>query len=364
MSVMPGSFGHAFLSLWLAGAAVTIGGPAAVPAAEAPAYFPGGVADALGSVGCVHTLAGGVDALDLASGRRLWKSDAPSRALIIAGERAFLLEQRSGRLQLAACDARTGRILATWPCDARLPAWASLAEPSGGRTWTTFEVSARRIGDTLVVGYDAQQFVALGIAPRSPGPEVTGVIRLDLASGSVEHHAGERLAPIPFVEPSTDRGLQPLRFHARAASPAIMLGGPPPDVQGVMVAEDARTVFEKPPSGTGVLVRRWRTATGGEETPFVMATVADAIWPTLDRRHVALRRAYEQSKFDLYSLEGGARVATLVHPIDIAVIGRRLLWTTYSRRDEVSLIASDAVTGRALWRRVVWRDAPAGEPIP
>ena len=361
---MPGSPGSVCISLWLAGAAVSIGGPVALSASETPAYFPGGVADARGTVGCVRTLAGGVDALDLSSGKRLWTSAAPSRVVLVESDRAFLLEERNGGLRLAAYATRGGRLLASWPCDARLPAWASLAEPGAGRTWTTFETLARRTGAVLEVGYDARQFVALGIAPQSPGPEAAGVIRFDLASGSVEHRAGERLAPDPFFEPAHDPGMHPLRFHARAASPAIMRGGPPPDVEGVLVVADSRVVFEPAPGGQGVLVRRRRASSADEAAPLVLATVTDAIWPTLDRHHVALRRAYQQSRYDLYSLEDGARVTTLVQPIDIAVIGRRLLWTTRSRGDEVALIASDTVTGRMLWRRVVWRDAPAGEPIP
>ena len=50
--------------------------------------------------------------------------------------------------------------------------------------------------------------------------------------------------------------------------------------------------------------------------------------------------------------------------VDIAVIAGRILWTTPSGRDKIALIATEATTGRTLWRRTVWRDTPAGEPIP
>jgi hypothetical protein len=125
-----------------------------------------------------------------------------------------------------------------------------------------------------------------------------------------------------------------------------------------------RIVFERAANGKSVRVRRWRASTGAEERSFEIEGVIDAIWPTLDRAHVAMRRANEQSKCDLYSLETGLRNATLVKPIDIAVIGGRILWTTPSGRDQIALVATDLTTGHTLWRRIVWHDVPAGEPIP
>jgi len=79
---------------------------------------------------------------------------------------------------------------------------------------------------------------------------------------------------------------------------------------------------------------------------------------------VALRRAHEQTSCDIYSLASGARIATLERPVDIAVIGRRLLWTSRSGNEELALVATEAGTGRTLWRRAVWRAAPPGRPVP
>jgi hypothetical protein len=359
---MPGFLVHSIASLWLVAAGVV--GSAATPSYELPSYFPGGLTNATGSIGCVRTLTGGVDVLDLASGRRLWKSDAPSRALLVGSDEVFLLEERGGRLQVAAYEPRGGRRIRTWPCSLGLPAWASPAEPGGGRTWTRFEVRARRNGDVLEIGYDARQFVATGIAPQSEGPRAKGIFCLDLGSGISEHLPDEALPPLPFVEPAPSRGWKPVRIHARAAGPELMLGGPPPDVEGALIAGDLRVVFERPANGRSVRVRRWRASTGAEDPPIEIAGVIDAIWPTLDREHVAMRRANEQSVCDLYSLTTGARCAPLARPIDIAVNAGRILWTTPSGRDRVDLIATNATTGRTLWRRTVWRDTPAGEPIP
>jgi len=358
---MPQFLAPSLVSLWIAG---VISSAAVSPVHESQGYFPAGLATESGSVGCVRTMSGGVEAVDLATGKRLWNSDAPSRALVVEAESAILLEERGGRLQLTAREPRSGRLIRTWPCDVSLPGWASLAEPSAGRTWTTFAVLARRDGDVVDIGYDARQQVALGIAPPDAGPEARGIIRFEWGTEKVEDRPGESLAPLPFVDLSLHRGFQPLRFHARAAGPALMLGGPPPDVQGALVAGDWRIGFEKAPNGRGVIVHRWRASTDAEERLVEIPGDTDLIWPTLDRGHVALRRAHQQSRFDVFSLASGARAATLEHPIDIAVVGGRILWTTPSGRDEIALVATEAFTGRTLWSRTVWRAPPPGEPIP
>ena len=359
---MPGLLQHSIAVLCVVAAGA--GGSAVATSDGVPAYFPGGLTNRAGSIGCIRTLSGGVEALELGSGRRLWKSDAPSRALLVGSDGVLLLEERGRQLQVTAYEPRGGRRIKTWPCNLGLPAWASLAEPAGGRSWTTFDVRARRSGDILEIGYDAREFVASGIAPSTEGPRASGVFRLDLNSGSGVNLPGEPLPTIPFVEPAPSHGYQPVRFHARAAGPELMRGGPPPDVQGALIAGDMRVVFERAANGKSVRVRRWRASTGAEDSSIDIAGVIDAIWPTMDRGHVAMRRANQQSTCDLYSLETGARNATLVKPVDIAVIGGRILWTTPSGRDQIAVLATEITTGRTLWRRIVWRDVPAGEPIP
>src|SRR6266446_8739248 len=49
--------------------------PGAVPTSiDEPVYVPAGVIDADGTVGCLRTPSGGVEAVDLATGRTLWRS--------------------------------------------------------------------------------------------------------------------------------------------------------------------------------------------------------------------------------------------------------------------------------------------------
>lgn len=100
-------------------------------------------------------------------------------------------------------------------------------------------------------------------------------------------------------------------------------------------------------------------STGIERAPLEIEADFDAIWPTLDRGHVALRRARDQSLYDLYSLESGARIITLERPVEIAVVGSTALATVLADRG-ISLVAREARTGRTLWLRLVWREPRSG----
>jgi hypothetical protein len=333
--------------------------------AEWPSYFPAGVADAAGAIGCVRTPEGGVEALDLARGRRPWKSEAPARALIVSLDGAFVLEQRGSVLQLSQYEPRAGTLLGRWPIRSGPPAWVSLAEPRGGRAWMTCDLRARRDGATLEIEYVAKEQVATGIAPTpNTTKEARGVMSFALPSGRMEHRAGAELSESPAFFAAAPAGARLHRFHARAADSRLMLGGPPPDVEGVLVSGAERFGFERAPKGDRVIVHRWRAGATSEAPPLVIEAETDAIWPTLDRKHVALRRAREQGFCDVYSLTDGARLAALQRPTDIAVIGGRVLWTTPTRNRELALVATDARKGRTLWRRIVWREGPRGEPVP
>ena len=353
---------------WLAAPAGAQAGRGAATGPEPATFLPAGIADAAGSVACVRTPEGGVEAVELSTGRELWRSAAPSRALLVAGGRAFILEERGARrLQLSAYEPRTGRPAGTWAVALDLPGWTALAGSAAGRSWSTFDAYALLSPGVLEVEYQARQFMAMGIPPgRRTADEVLGVLRVDLASGRMERRPGARLARPEMVVPAPAGAQKRFqRIHARPADATIVLGGPPPDVDRVLVAGDLRVGFARTPDGRGVSVTRWSAASGAEEPPLLIPAEADAIWATLDRRHVALRRVREQRLVDVHSLATGALLATLERPVDIAVIGGRVLWTTFSGNEELRLVATEAGGGRPAWTRIVWRAPPsAGPPVP
>lgn len=323
---------------------------------EHPVHVPGGVSDAAGAVLCVRTPAGGVVAVDGATGADLWESAAPSRPLLLSGGAAFLLEER-GALRVAAYDARSGRPLRAWPVDA--PEARGLAEGTAGGEATSFAVRARRAGGWLEVGYEVERTRLTGTGPRREAHHL-GVVRVEVASDRVALRRGDRLPPAPFLAPAPP-GAPLSRFHAREADDRLVLGGPPPHVEGVVVGGRGRAGFERLPDGA---IRVHRFGPSGARRPALdLPSGSDAVWVTLDRDHVALRRANDQREVDLYALGTGARVASLQGVVDVAVVGGRLLlWTTY-QDGALVLRAGDLPTRRATWRRTV-RAAPPAGPLP
>ncbi len=336
----------------------------AAPVVTAPVRVPGGVTDAEGTIVLVRTPAGAVEAVDGATGASLWFSAAPARALLVARGIAYVLEQRGpGALRVLAIEPRTAVSAASWPLPSgALPGWAGLGA-GGGRVVTTVAVAARLVNATLEVALDARQ-VTLGGMGLIPGPEARAIVRINTRSGAAEVAAGERVRQPPLaVPPPSGVKVRLARFHVRVADELLVLGGPPPDVEGVLAAGDVLVGFEWAPAK--VSVHRFAAATGAPAPPVEILAETDAIWVTLDRHHIALRRARDQRLVDLHALEGGARIATLEAAFDIAVVAGRVWWTRRAGA-EVVLSVLDPERERTLWRRTLARydDGPLGEPIP
>ncbi len=362
-SALAGSLGAVALALASASASASASAAPAGPTPVLPVRIPGGVAAADGTFVLVRTPEGAVEAVDAATGASLWTSAAPARALLVARGIAYVLEEpRPGALRVLAVEPRTGVRASAWPLPpGALPAWAGLAD-GGGRVVTTVSVAARLAGARLEVGLDAKQ-VTLGGMGLIPGPEAHAVTAIDTRSGAAEVAPGGRL-PAPPLTAQPPRGAGALvRFHARAADETVVLGGPPPNVEGVLVAGDVLVGFGWAPGA--VTVHQWSAATGARATSVEIRAETDAIWATLDRRHVALRRARDQRLVDVHAIDGGARIATLEAPFDVSVVAGRVWWT-HRNGSEVVLTAVDAERGRTLWRRTLARyaDGALGEPIP
>ncbi len=309
-----------------------------------PTRVPGAVADPVGTVVLVRTPEGGVEAVEGATGSSLWRRPAPARALLVDAGTAFLLEETApGKLRVTAVHLRTGGAGSVFLLPAgAVPAWAGL-RGSGGRVQTTVSVAARRDGNTLEVGLDARQ-VTLGGIGLIRGPEARVVARVDLISGAVSTSPDGRVEPPPIAAPPPPDAPPLVRFHARAADERIMMGGPPPDVAGVLVSEGALVGFEHAPGL--VRIHRWSLPGLARGRALELPADADAIWPTLDRRHVALRRARDQRRVDLYALDGESPgpLATLEGAVDIAILADRL-YLTHRVDGEVVLSVEDPRRG-------------------
>ena len=358
----------ALLALALLGAKATPG--AAIMTVEEPVYIPAGVSDVGGTIGCVRTPDGGTEAVDLATGASLWRSAAPARALLIAAGRVFVLEERAGQpLRVAAYSAHEGRLIRAYDLRALdLPPWASLSGAVEGREWTVFDVAARLAGDRLEVRFDIARRRVSGFQAPGVVGRVQGAGQISLDSGRVDRRPGPWPSPPPLSEPmSPVPGTRLVAVHARAPDSTLVMGGPPANVEGALVSGDRRFAFEMSGDTKAVIVHRWSAHGGGRRTTLRLehGQATDAVWATLDRQHVLLRRAYEQQRYDLYSLETGKPAGSLERPVDAAVIGPRIYWTTIESEGALVLTATEAASGRALWRRTVLEpDRGITEPIP
>jgi hypothetical protein len=128
---------------------------------------------------------GGIEALELASGKVLWTNKDASK---IAGgsDKALLAwEGKGGSFRVVAMDMATGKTLVK--SDAiKLPDWATTE-----KTWgKTFRTAAKTDGESITVVWQAGAFYAGGARPT---PEIeaaarkneTGLAKVDLKSGKV-----------------------------------------------------------------------------------------------------------------------------------------------------------------------------------
>lgn len=311
-----------------------------------------------------------MEAIDTAKGRSLWRVPAPARALILALDRAFVIEQGAGmRLRLAVYAARTGRLLREYDLKRLgLPQWASLAEGTMGRESTRLMLGARLAAETLDLRYEAALTRFSGFQGAVVADRAEGSARIDLELGRVDRRPGPAATEPPLFEPVPPLpGVRLIQVHARALDAMLVFGGPPPGDSGALIVGDRRLAFELSADATTLIVHRWAAAGAGRDEPLRLdhGQATDAVWVTLDRRHVLLRRAYDQSRYDLFSLESGAALGWLDRPADVAVYGGRVFWTTLEAKGSLRLHAGDPATGRSRWKRTVRPpEGPLGPPIP
>jgi hypothetical protein len=357
-------------------------GPA--PAQEkAPfAVLPGGVADPAGKVGYVQAPSGGVDALDLATGKVRWQVAETCKPLALAGDRLLCQAPEKGKanaVRILVLDTRDkGKVLRRSD-PVTFPDWVSVGV-TYGRSFTS---RARLDGkDTLLLQWEARAFYAGGAAPT---PEVlerarkhaAGVARVNIDSGRVV--AGEaRKGKEPEVE--LPRGLKEVK-------PAQLWTGSEWVARPLRVGKKAVVLLR---SQAGALHKlemvAWDPATGKAD-PKVELMQGKELWPQLseDRRYVFVHQALVKEKLPpgdyawwVFSLETGKQVAKL--PFEpgsqgLTVIGPRAYYAVAGPgrmprpggpgmvKGSQTLKAVEVATGRQLWQHAIWAP-PQLPPLP
>ena len=195
----------------------------------APRHLPGGgVADPTGKIGFFPNTSGGIDALDLATGKLLWATKDANRPLLATEDRLFA--QRQNSIFILDTTQEGKRLFESKPI--ALPEWASV-ETAYGRS---YRGSTRLEGAALLVSWEARSFYSGGARPtpaieKAARREATGVARVDVKTGKIEAlDAGQIAAGKFFPLPAGS-------IHAKAGTLMLtIIDGP---------AKNAKNPFQK-----------------------------------------------------------------------------------------------------------------------
>src|SRR5262249_9479270 len=141
---------------------------AAEEKSQAPVFLPGGVADPEGKIGYVTNPTGGIDAIDLESGKLLWATDDASRPLVafdhkLAAQATVKDRPNSVRVLVLDSSDKGKRLLLSDPVV--FPDWVVIGQAYG----RSFESRGRVERGAVLLKWEAHAFYAGG-AP--PPPEV------------------------------------------------------------------------------------------------------------------------------------------------------------------------------------------------
>jgi hypothetical protein len=319
-----------------------------------PVRIPGGVAQADGDLGFVENATGGIDALNLANGDRLWTADTVTRPILATAERLYALDAGSDfshSVRVAALDTKTGqRVLLSEPIKLPVPIPAG-SDAAHHRIWRVHT----RAGE-LVLSWQAQgRYVGGAAAPAEIREQAA---RMVAGSARIDSKTGKLLSP---------PGTESVAAHSAAAPEAIAR-----DVEAVR--RDAIWVgpmdqsrwcaltIDEGVKDEALVLTTWDPAKqkGGVKRELIRGS---GITPlvTEDRHHVLIR-SDEGGKpspggvsWTVYSLEDGRK---LPHSVVLApsateptILGDRLFAVLSPTRQSGSrtLLAVDLKSGRTMW---------------
>jgi hypothetical protein len=171
----------------------------------------GGVFDPAREVGYVPNPAGGIDALDLATGQLLWTREAVPGPLLATADRLYAqapVKERANQVRVLALDTTQKGKVVRESEPITFPEWVMVGVAYG----RSFRSTACLEQETLYLVWEARAWYAGGAAPppeveRAARKEASGVAHIDLKSGRVEMLTGNQVPQgIPLqipAEPAT-----------------------------------------------------------------------------------------------------------------------------------------------------------------
>lgn len=332
-------------------------------------FRPGVIVDPERSAAYLMNIQGGIDAIDLASGRLLWRSDRAAKPLLFHEE--LLVAQTEppvGRQFLRIALLNTREITAA-PRFVDIPLPADVQATIDDGMESSFSAAARIHEGALVLSW---RYTYRRITGPPPGPddqaldrEATGNVRIDIHTGQIK--------PIHEVAALSEPELPAALTQLKGAQAPT---GPVWRVSNVLVSIKRATHEGK----QRVSLQRWDAETGemlAELTLFESGLNFRSV--SADKRHLlASRRDVSNSRpweWAVYSLETGAKVAELRHDTPAAwffISGSRLIHETNATSRLVGgqvvveprkLRAVDLESGAEVWSHAI-RDTTYQGPYP
>jgi hypothetical protein len=355
----------AVLSGALLSVSVLFGAPLPEQAGTVP--IPGGIADGAGKRGYITGEKGGVEAVDLETGKTLWSSAAAQKPLALVGGKLLAQAQEMGKpnqVRVITFDAEGGKVRESEPVV--FPDWVVIGLTYGRSFTSRGEVQK---GD-LYLHWQARAWYAGGARPtpqieQAARKNADGVARVNLETGKVEMLAKDLGLE---TEPKLPAALE------KITSQQYWTGADwktKPLVTGSVVA--VLTQEGKGDQAT-LSLRRWELATGKElETLKLME--GKSLWPqvTLEGSHVFVHQALPKEKLPegdyawwVFSLATGKQVAKLPYgPMEgAAVLGTKVLIGgadpgagpprgPFGAPQPRALRAIELATGKELWKHAL-----------
>lgn len=310
----------------------------------------------------------GIDAIDLASGRLLWRTDQAAKPLLRYKDRLLAQTEPAVGQRFLRIALLNTRDIAAAPRFVDIPLPAGVQPTIDDAMESTFRAAARVHKGAVVLSW---QYTYRRITGPPPGPDdrasdrkATGNVRIDIHTGQI-HPIGEMAAPEAELPPAVSR-----------LKDAGALPGRVWRVGDVLVAIERATHAGK----QRVTLKRWDAETGAalaDVTLFDGGLSFRSV--SADQRHLlASRRDASDSriwKWVVFSLKTGAKAAELRHDEPGArffLYGSRLIHETNATLRRVGgqlvmepgkLRAVDLESGAEVWSHAI-RDTQYRGPYP
>jgi hypothetical protein len=352
-----------FLVVGLSPAAPAEGAAGSVP-------FPGGVADAAGKGAFVTNPKGGIDALDLETGKVLWQTAEASKPLAVSEKRlvaqaAVKGKANSVRVVVFDISDKGKRLLESDPVV--FPDWVAVGLALG----RSFTSSGRLDKGDLLLRWEARAWYAGGARPtpeieQAARKHAKGVAKVSLESGKVEMLAEDKAPAEPTVK--LPKELEKVTSHqywtgSTWETKPLVVGK-----KVVALALEQETKQQK------LLLKSWDLETAKAQEP-VELLKGQSLWMQLqaDGRYLFVHQAIPKEKLPegdyawwIFALETGKQVAKLPYDAgtrEMTVLGPRLYYVVqgagkpmrpgFDLTQPRTLKAVDLKTGKLLWEHAV-----------